>query len=99
MSPRAASTLAKFFPVEVYPVAAPVALVGALFSYMFTRTLVSDPDTRHSPNMDIDCKVSRAYGESYKQTIRGWFADRIKAQNYHIFDNGANAMPLGPRPL
>jgi hypothetical protein len=101
MSPprAAASALSIFFPVEVYPVIAPVVLAGGLFSYMMTRTFVSDPDTKHNVNMPIDCSSSRAYGEMYRQTVRGWFADRIKAQNYHIFDNGSNAMPLGPRTI
>jgi hypothetical protein len=31
---------------QVYPVAAPVALAGALFSYMVTRTMTADPDTK-----------------------------------------------------
>jgi hypothetical protein len=33
--------LQQFFPVEVYPVAAPVAIAAALFSYMMARTFVS----------------------------------------------------------
>jgi hypothetical protein len=31
----------QFFPVEVYPVAAPVVLAAGLFTYMVTRTIVS----------------------------------------------------------
>jgi hypothetical protein len=31
----------QFFPVEVYPVAAPVALAAGLFTYMLTRVIVS----------------------------------------------------------
>jgi hypothetical protein len=36
----------QFFPVEVYPVAAPVALAAGLFTYMLTRTIVSG-EARH----------------------------------------------------
>lgn len=89
MAARATSTFAKFFPVEVYPVAAPVALAGALFSYMLTRTIVSDPDTRHTPNMPIDCHKSGAYGEEWRNYIRGFFDNRIKAGAISIFDNGS----------
>lgn len=35
------SAAVQFFPVEVYPVAAPVALAAGLFTYMVTRTIVS----------------------------------------------------------
>lgn len=88
MAARAAtSTAAKFFPIEVYPVAAPVALAGALFSYMLTRTIVSDPDTRHSVNMPLDCQRTSAYGESWRNTIRGLFDQRIKDGAYTIFAN------------
>lgn len=87
MAARATSTFAKFFPVEVYPVAAPVALAGALFSYMLTRTIVSDPDTRHSVNMPLDCQHTRAYGDNWRNTIRGFFDQRIKDGAYTIFTN------------
>jgi hypothetical protein len=86
MAARATSTFAKFFPVEVYPVAAPVALAAGLFTYMLTRVIVSDPDTRHSPNMPIDCLKSSNYGEQWRNSIRGYFHDRIKAGNITIFD-------------
>lgn len=89
MSPpaRAASTFAKFFPVEVYPVAAPVAVAAGLFSYMMARTFMSDPDVRHTPNMPIDCQRSSAYGESYRNTIRGLFDARIRQGAITIFEN------------
>jgi hypothetical protein len=86
MAARATSTFAKFFPVEVYPVAAPVALAAGLFTYMLTRTIVSDPDTRHTPTMPIDCLKSRNYGESYRNTIRSYFHSRIQAGHITIFD-------------
>lgn len=83
----ATSTFAKFFPVEVYPVAAPVALVAGLFSYMMTKTFVTDVDTRLSPAMDIDCKKARAYGEKMRTNIRNLFDDRIKNGDFSIFKN------------
>ena len=67
--------------------AAPVAAASALFAYMLTRTMVSDPDTRHTPNMPLDCLKSSAYGEQWRNTIRGLFNERIKAQNISIFNN------------
>jgi len=90
---RATSTFAKFFPVEVYPVAAPVALAAGLFTYMVTRTIVSDPDTKHTPNMPIDCLKSSSYGEQWRNSIRGFFDSRIKSGSISIFDNGASAIP------
>jgi len=92
MAARATSTFAKFFPVEVYPVAAPVVLAAGLFTYMVTRTIVSDPDTRHTPNMPIDCLKSSNYGESWRNSIRGYFDARIKAGHITIFDREI-AMP------
>jgi hypothetical protein len=40
----ARSAFAKFFPVEVYPVVAPVVLVAGLFTGMMTRIIYVDPD-------------------------------------------------------
>lgn len=48
--------------------------------------LPPDPDTRHSPNMPIDCLKSSNYGEQWRNSIRGYFHDRIKAGNITIFD-------------
>ncbi|KAF6255047.1 hypothetical protein COO60DRAFT_1641835 [Scenedesmus sp. NREL 46B-D3] len=86
------SNVAKFFPAEVYPVAAPVAVAGALFAYMVTRTITADPDTRLRANMPLDCKTSTAYGEEWRNTIRGFFASRIEAGHITIFDNGPMAI-------
>lgn len=97
MSPaRATSTLAKFFPVEAYPVAAPVLVAAGLFSYMLTRTFVSDPDTKHNVNMPLDCQKARSYGELYRNTIRGFFADRIKAGHITIFSHPQAMKPMYP---
>lgn len=87
MAAKATSTFAKFFPVEVYPVAAPVAVVAGLFSYLMTKTFVTDVDTRLSPTMDIDCKKARAYGEKMRNNIRSLFAERIKNGDMSIFKN------------
>jgi hypothetical protein len=92
MAAKQVSTLAKFFPVEVYPVAAPVALAGALFSYMVTRTMTADPDTKLSTSMPLDCKTSTAYGQEWRNTIRGFFASRIEAGEITIFNNGPMAI-------
>jgi len=90
---RATSTFSKFFPVEVYPVAAPVALAAGLFTYMVTRVIVSDPDTKHNANMPLDCLKTSTYGEQWRNTIRGLFNERIKQGSISIFDNGAPAIP------
>jgi hypothetical protein len=49
-------------------------------------SLPTDPDTRHTPAMPIDCLKSRNYGESYRNTIRSYFHNRIQAGNITIFD-------------
>lgn len=51
-----------------------------------------DPDTRHTPNMPIDCQKSINYGESWRNSIRGYFHDRIKAGHITIFEREI-AMP------
>lgn len=84
----APSLVAKFFPVEVYPVAAPVAAVAGLFTYMLTRTITADPDTRLRANMPIDCKSSSSYGESWRQSVRSIFDGRIKDYSITVFNNG-----------
>lgn len=37
--------------------------------------------------MPIDCQASSSYGESYRQSIRGWFDHRIRTGAITIFDN------------
>jgi hypothetical protein len=97
MSPaRATSTLAKFFPVEAYPVAAPVLVAAGLFSYMVTRTFVADVDTKHNLNMPLDCPKARSYGELYRNTIRGFFDSRIKSGNITIFTHPQAMKPMYP---
>eukprot|EP00775_Hariotina_reticulata_P013014 gene13014-13143_t len=89
MSPpaKAASTFAKFFPVEVYPVAAVVGAAGGLFTFMLTRTILADPDTKHDVNMPIDCHKTAAYGEVWRKSIKSLFDQRIQAGATSIFKN------------
>jgi hypothetical protein len=89
MSPpaKAASTIAKFFPVEVYPVAAVVGAASGLFTYMIARTIVFDPDTKHDVNMPIDCQKTGAYGEVWRNSIKSLFDKRIQAGATSIFKN------------
>lgn len=91
MASRAPSVMAKFFPVEVYPVAAPVALVAVLFSAMFTRIVSADPEVNKGhERLVLDNPRDTAHGSSFRNHIRGFFADRIAAGDISIFANATN---------
>lgn len=47
---------------------------------------------RLTTNMPLDCKTSTAYGEEWRNTIRGFFASRIEAGDITIFNNGPMAI-------
>jgi hypothetical protein len=47
---------------------------------------------RLTTNMPLDCKTSTAYGEEWRNSIRGFFADRIAAGEITIFNNGPMAI-------
>jgi hypothetical protein len=54
--------------------------------------MTADPDTKLSTSMPLDCKTSTAYGEEWRNTIRGFFASRIEAGEITIFNNGPMAI-------
>lgn len=87
----ARSTLAKFFPMEVYPVVAPVALVSVLFAGMMTRIVSADPEVNKGhERLVLDNPRDQAHGASFRNHVRGFFADRIKAGSITIFANATN---------
>lgn len=52
----------------------------------------ADPDTKHTPSMPIDCLKSSNYGEQWRNSIRGFFHERIRNGHITIFDREV-AMP------
>lgn len=84
----ARSIMAKFFPVEVYPVVAPVVVVAGLFTGMMTRIIAADPDVnKFQGKLVEDNPIDVAHGKSYREHIRSFFADRISNGHTSIFAN------------
>lgn len=52
----------------------------------------ADPDTKHTPGMPIDCLKSSNYGEQWRNSIRGFFQERIRNGHITVFDREV-AMP------
>lgn len=46
--------------------------------------------------MPIDCQRTQAYGEMWRNTIRGLFDERIRAGHISIFGD-RQIIPVGPR--
>jgi len=88
MAGAARSAFSIFFPVEVYPVVAPVVLVAGLFTGMMTRIISVDPDCdKGQAPLVLDNPRDVEHGKNFKQHIRGFFADRIAAGHISIFAN------------
>lgn len=86
------SLLRKFAPVEAYPVILPVAVAAGLFSWMMTRTIVSDPDSHSSARSGLGAlqeatKTAEARGDGWRGSIRSYFSARVSAGNTSIFPN------------
>jgi len=73
---------------QAYPVAAPVVVAAGLFAWMFSRTLMSDPDSNKGhQRLAIDCPEATAKGDAWRHSIRHHFAERVKARKIGIFAN------------
>jgi hypothetical protein len=75
-----------------HQVAVPVGLAGALFAWMMTRTIVSDPDghanARNGLNsLEETTKVAEQRGDGWRGSIRDHFTARIKSGSTSIFPN------------
>jgi hypothetical protein len=55
---------------------------------MFGRTLMSDPDSNKGHGQLVtDCPKESAAGDAWRHSIRGHFAERVKARKIGIFSN------------